>query len=182
MANLISGSRKKQEKELMRQRYLAVFLMTVLACATAQVQAGEWYFGGKLAYFEIDVADVDDPDNAGLVVSYDWDIKHGSVGVEGEFTTTFLDGEFATQKVELDTAGLYGVYRTRGPATKGMGPYLKLKAGAAYSDLTIGDSSEDDTNFSAGIGLGVNMAFTSFELEYTTIADDIEMISLLIRF
>ncbi len=103
-------------------------------------------------------------------------------GVEGEFTTTFEDGAFAAQKVQLDTAGLYGVYRTRGPGTNRIGPYLKLKAGVAYADLNIGDTATDDTNFSAGIGLGLNMSAVAFELEYTVINDDIDMVSLLVRF
>ena len=163
---------------------LSLFLLMLigLVFATAQAQAGEWYFGGKLVYFEIDIAGIDDPDNAGLVASYDWDINYGSVGIEGEYTTTFEDGTLGAQKVELDTAGIYGVFRTRGPAAKGMGPYLKLKAGAAYSDFTIGNISQDDTNFSAGLGLGVNMAVVSFELEYTMMGDDIDMVSFLVRF
>ena len=84
--------------------------------------------------------------------------------------------------MELDTFGLYGVYRTRGPGMRSSGPYLKLKAGAAYTDLTIGNVANDDTNFSAGLGLGLNMAFVSFELEYTVINDETDMVSLLLRF
>lgn len=164
---------------------IRVATLLILMCGigvTAPSHAGEWFFGGKLAYFEIDVPNVDDPDNAGLVLSYDWDIDYGSVGIEGDFTTTFEDGAIAAQKVQLDTLGLYGVYRTRGPGSDSIGPYLKLKAGAAYADLTIGDTSSDDTNFSAGFGLGMNMAFVSFELEYTVINEDTDMVSLLLRF
>jgi len=159
-------------------------LLIVSACllATVPAHAGEWFFGGKLAYFETDVPNIDDPDNAGLMLGYDWDVKYGSLGVEGDFTTTFEDGAVGTEKVELDTLGLYGVYRTRGPGTGNIGPYLKLKAGAAYTDLTVGNTATDDTSFSAGLGLGLNMAFVSFELEYTVMADDIDMINLLLRF
>ena len=48
--------------------------------------------------------------------------------------------------------------------------------------LIIGDTATDDTNFSAGIGLGLNMSAVAFELEYTVINDDIDMVSLLVRF
>ena len=92
-------------------------LLSGLLLVSAQAQAGEWYFGAKLAYFEMDTAGIDDPDNAGLTVSYDWDINYGSLGVEGEFTTTFEEGQLGVQEVELDTAGIYGVYRTRGPGS-----------------------------------------------------------------
>lgn len=161
---------------------LLMLVFTGLLLVTTQAQADDWYVGTKLAYFEIDTPGIDDPDNVGLVASYDWDVKYGSLGVEAEFTTTFEDGNLGLQKVDMDTAGLYGVYRTRGPGTKGMGPYLKFKAGAAYSELTIGSTSTDDTSFSAGLGLGLNMAAASFELEYTRMGGDIDMISLLVRF
>lgn len=163
-------------------RIPALLLAVCCLGMAAHSHAGEWFFGGKLAYFELDVPNVDDPDNAGLVLSYDWDIDYGSVGIEGDFTTTFEDGRVGTEKVQLDTFGLYGVYRTRGPGTQSIGPYLKLKAGAAYTDLSIGNVATDDTNFSAGFGLGLNMAFVSFELEYTVINDDTDMVSLLLRF
>ena len=170
---------------IFRRSTTRISTLVLFACclgAMAPVQAGEWFFGGKLAYFEIDVPNVDDPDNAGLVLSHDWDIDYGAVGIEGEFTTTFEDGSVGAQKVELDTFGLYGVYRTRGPGSNRIGPYLKLKAGAAYTDLSIGNIATDDTSFSAGFGLGLNMAFVSFELEYTVINDDTDMVSLLLRF
>lgn len=163
-------------------RTLSLLILMSLLLATVPAKAGEWFFGAKIAYFEIDVPNVDDPDNAGLVLSYDWDVEYGSLGVEGEVTTSFLEGRLGTQKVELDTAGLYGVYRTRGPGSNSTGPYLKLKAGAAYTDLTVGDVATDDTNFSAGFGLGLNMAMVSFELEYTVINDETDMVSLLVRF
>lgn len=163
-------------------RTLSLLVLMSLLLAAAPAKAGEWFFGAKIAYFEIDVPNIDDPDNVGLVLSYDWDVDYGSLGVEGEFTTSFLEGRLGTQKVELDTAGLYGVYRTRGPGFGSTGPYLKLKAGAAYTDLTVGDVATDDTNFSAGFGLGLNMAMASFELEYTVINDETDMVSLLVRF
>jgi len=162
--------------------YFAIILMTGLMFSTAQLQAGDLYYGFKLAYFEMDTIATDDPDNAGLVIGYDWDNDYGSLGLEGEFTTTFEDGKSDTENVELDTASVYGVYRTRKAANRRMGPYLKLKAGAAYTDITLGNISEDDTRFSAGMGLGINMAAVSFELEYTKIADDIDMVNLLVRF
>lgn len=162
--------------------YTTIILMTGLMFSTAQLQAGDLYYGFKLAYFNMDTIAVDDPDNAGLVIGYDWDNNYGSLGLEGEFTTTFEDGKSATENVELDTAGIYGVYRTRKAGTRTMGPYLKLKAGAAYTDITLGNISEDGSSFSAGIGMGINMTAVSFELEYTKIADDIDMVNLLVRF
>ena len=170
------------ELKIMIKLYFTIILMTGLMFSTAQLQAGDLYYGFKLAYFDMDTIAVDDPDNAGLVIGYEWDNDYGSLGLEGEYTTTFEAGKSATENVELDTGGIYGVYRTRKASNRRMGPYLKLKAGAAYTDITIGNISEDDSSFSAGIGVGINMTAVSFELEYTSIGDDIDMINLLIRF
>jgi len=166
----------------MRKMHFIIFLVAVFTFITAQAQAGEWTYGFKLAYFELDESAVDDPDNAGLMLGYSWPNEYGSFGVEGEFTSTFEDGSSGVQDVQMDTAGIYGVYRTKGISSKGMGPYFKLKAGAAYSDLTIGNVSEDDSNFSVGLGLGLNMHVVAFELEYTNIGDDLDMLNLLVRF
>lgn len=166
----------------MHRLSLFLLILIFLVFVPAQARADGWYFGGKLVYFEMDIPGIDDPDNSGLVLSYDWDFNYGMLGIEGEFTSTFEDGDLGAQKVELDTAGLYGVYRTRGLNRKGIGPYFKFKAGAAYTDLTIGNTSQDDTSFSAGLGFGLNMRVVSFELEYTIIADDIDMVNLYVRF
>ncbi len=176
----------------MRNALWSLIVFCGLVAAVPQAYAGDWAFGFKLAYFDFDDVDIDDPDNAGILIGYDWDVKYGSIGIEADYTTDFLEGEYLGQDVEADTAGLYAVYRTRGPATKGIGPYLKLKVGAAYNEFTVGTVSEDDTNFSAGIGLGLNMHAVSFELEFTTLGeldyanfgqeDDVNLISLTVRF
>ena len=67
-----------------------------------------------------------------------------------------------------------------------------LLVGAAYNEFTVGTVSEDDTNFSAGVGLGLNMHAVSFELEFTTLGeldyasfgqeDDVNLISFTVRF
>jgi len=174
----------------MRNVLWSFILLCGLVTAAPQAYAGEWAFGAKLAYFDFDDVDIDDPDNAGVLIGYDWDVKYGSIGIEADYTADFVEGKLAGQDVEAETGGLYAVYRTRGPATKGIGPYLKFKVGAAYNEFTVGKVSEDDTNFSAGIGLGINMHAVSFELELTTLGeleyasfeDDVNLISFTVRF
>ena len=167
----------------MRNVLCTTAILAGFVVAMPQALADEWFFGFKLAYFDLDDNQrVDDPDNSGLLIGYDWDVKHGSVGVEAEFTTTFQEGEVAGQDVEVDTGGLYATYRTRGPGRKGIGPYFKLKAGVAYKDLSIGANTEDETNASAGIGVGIDLLAVSFEYEHTTLDDDADIVSLSIRF
>ena len=154
----------------------------IVAPTWAHAEEG-WYFGGKLAYFETDEDDVlDDPDNAGLMVGYDWGTRYGLVGVEGDFTTTFLEGDFQGEEVEADTAGLFATFKTRGLSARGIGIYLKVKAGAVYSDVTRDSGSDDETNASAGLGIGVNLLTFSFEFEYTILRDNVDMLSLGVRY
>ena len=162
--------------------YLAILLLSGFACIPVQAYADEFNFGVKLLYFEIDIPEVDDPDNVGLVLSYDWAHKYGALGVEGDFTWTFLEGKIADADVEMNTLGVYGTYRNQVTSKSGMGPYFKGKAGFAYSDLSLGNETQDELNFSAGFGVGLNMQTVSVELEYTIIADNVDMVNLLVRF
>jgi hypothetical protein len=172
-----------QERSTMRNTLWILGVLIGLAVAPPQAQADDWFWGFKLAYFEADEDQgVDDPDNAGLTIGYDWSVKYGSLGVEAELTSTFEEGDFAGEDVEVDSGGVYATYRTRGPHKAGIGPYLKFKAGAAYTDVTLGSDAEDETNASVGIGVGFNMVAVQFELDYTTLTDDIDMVSLAVRF
>ena len=85
------------ELKIMIKLYFTIILMTGLMFSTAQLQASDLYYGFKLAYFEMDKIVVDDPDNAGLVIGYEWDNDYGSLGLEGEFTTTFEAGKTASE-------------------------------------------------------------------------------------
>ena len=161
---------------------IVVLIGWVIVPPQAQADEGGWAFGAKLAYFETDEDGVDDPDNAGLLIGYDWPVKYGLLGVEAEFTSTFEDGRFAGQDVDVDTAGIYAAFRTRGRLAQGVGLYLKGKAGAAYTDVGLGSESDDSTDASVGVGIGVNMLLVSFEMEYTILESDIDMVSLLVRF
>ena len=155
--------------------FMGCYLTAFPACSD------QWNYGFKLAYFEVDIPNTDDPDNAGLLVGYDWVKDYGLVGIEGDFTTTFEDGSLAGQPVSVDTAGIFATYRTRGFAVDALGFYLKLKGGVIYYDLSIGSTSTDETEASFGVGAGVNMGFVSFEIDLTTV-EDAEMVNFMIIF
>ena len=165
----------------MRNRHWVFLLMAALFFITPTVYANEFYYGFKLGYFELENSGVDDPDNAGIVIGYDWDLDFGAVGVEGEYTSTFEEGDIGGADVEVDTIAVYGVYHTRGPSTAGVGVYLKLKAGMLQYDLSVGNQEEDKSEFAYGFGLGVNMISVDFELEFVEIDED-SMITLFLMF
>ena len=164
----------------MYKRLAAVILCTC-CFTTLPALADGWIFGGKLAYFEVDAANADDPDNAGLVLGYDWSKKYGILGIQGDVTTTFEDGSVNGETISVDTLGVFATYKTKGLAEQGLGIYLLLKGGALYYDLSVGSTTRDETDPAYGIGVGVNMGYVSFELDYTKV-DDFEMVSFSVLF
>jgi len=146
------------------------------------VSADEWHYGFELSYFDPNIEQTDDPDNMGLLLSYSWDIEYGSVGIEGGLSRTFEEGSVASQDINIDNTSIYAVYRTRSMNLNSVGPYFKTKIGSSFTDLTVGNINESDTNISAGLGIGVNMMTVAFELEYTKINNNIDMINMLILF
>jgi hypothetical protein len=166
----------------MRKQFITIIICIGCYLMTFPAFAEGWNLGFKLAYIEPDEFDVSSSDNAGLVLGYDWVQSYGVVGVESDFTTSFIDGSINGQDFSIDTLGVHATYKTIGPS-KGLGVYLKLKAGAMYYDIdaTNGPQSKNDIQASVGLGVGINMGYVAFELDYTTIKD-VEMVSLAILF
>ncbi len=165
----------------MYKRLAALMLGLSSSLMTLPAHADEWIYGFKVSYFEPDIPNVDDPDNAGLLIGYDWRKDYGILGIEGDFTSTFEDGSLAGQDVSVDTLGIYGTYKTLGASAQGLGFYVKLKGGVIYYDVSAGAASTDDTEASFGLGVGVNMGLVSFEIEYATIEDG-EIVNFMVLF
>ncbi len=165
----------------MRKQFITIIICIGCYLTTPPTFAEGWNLGFKLAYFEPDEFDVSSSDNAGLILGYDWVQSYGVVGIESDFTTSFIDGSINGQDFSLDTLGVHATYKTIGP-NKGLGVYLKLKAGAMYYDLDAnGPQSKDDIETSLGLGVGMNMGVVSFEIGFTQIKNG-EMVSLAILF
>ncbi|BAU49213.1 cell envelope biogenesis protein OmpA [Sulfurifustis variabilis] len=142
----------------------------------APAAQADWYFGAKTGPMMIDVGGFDDPTNVGVLVGHEWGVVAGDIGVEAELTRTLDDGEFAGQDVKVDTQGLYAAFRTAGPV------YLIGKAGVVRNEVEVGSSSGSDTGTALGAGVGFSIGIAQFELEYTRIDDDIDFLSLGLRF
>lgn len=136
----------------------------------------DWYFGAKAGPMMIDVGGFDDPTNAGVLVGHEWGLVAGDLGIEAELTQTIDDGRFAGQDVQVDTRGLYAAFRTAGPV------YLIGKAGLVRNEVEIGTASESDTGTAFGAGVGFSIGVAQFELEFTRIDEDIDFLSLGLRF
>ena len=165
----------------MYKRFAAIIICIGCYFTTLPALADGWNVGFRLVYFEADIPNLDDPDNAGVVVGYDWVQDYGIVGIEGDISSTFEDGVLAAQDVSVDTAGVYATYKTIGFSEQGLGFYLKLKGGVTYYDLSIGSTATDEFDSSFGLGVGVNMGYASFELDFTTV-EDAEMVNFTVLF
>jgi hypothetical protein len=166
----------------MSKRFTSIILCLGCYFVTLPALADDWIYGFKLVYFESDLPDADNPDNAGLILGYDWIKDYGTLGIEGNFTSTYEDGIFAGDALTTDTLGVHATYKTKTSAEKGLGFYLKLKGGVVYYDVSGNDPlNTDDTKGSVGLGVGVDMGKISLEWEYTTV-DDFDMISLAVMF
>jgi outer membrane immunogenic protein len=166
----------------MSKRFISIVLCLGCYFVTLPAVADEWFYGLKLVYFESDLPDADNPDNAGLILGYDWAKDYGTIGIEGDLTSTYEDGTFAGEDLSMDTLGIYATYKTRKSGKRGIGFYLKAKAGVAYYDVSGADPlNKDDTVGAAGLGVGVDMGALSFELEYSTL-DDFDMVNFQVRF
>lgn len=147
----------------------------------------DWYAGFKLSYFEIEESDLkkrdsDDPDNTGFLIGFESKFEQGYMGIETEFTRTFVSGTFDGQETGVDTVGVFLVYRTLGPATFRSGPYLKLKSGLFHYDTIVGDKPGSDMTGAIGIGFGINMKIVRFELDIIAPYRDVGFVSMHILF
>ena len=165
----------------MRKQFFTIIICIGCYFTTSPAFAEGWNMGFKLAYFEPDETDVSSADNAGIVLGYDWVQSYGVVGIESDFTTSFIDGSINDQDFSVNTLAAFATYKTIGPS-KGLGAYLKLKAGAMYYDIDAnGTQSKSELEPAFGVGAGMNMGVVSFELDYT-ITKDVEMVCLTILF
>lgn len=165
----------------MRKIFITVIICISCYLTTSPASAEGWNLGFKLAYVEPDEFDVSSSDNAGIVLGYDWVKSYGVVGIESDFSTSYIDGRINGQDFSIDTLGVHATYKTIGPSS-GLGVYLKIKAGAMYYDLDAnGPQSKDELKASFGVGGGIDMGAVAFELDYTTIKD-VVMVSLVALF
>jgi hypothetical protein len=159
---------------MQRSTLCALLLSTGLLVATSA--SADIYIGAKTGPMMIDASGVDDPVNTAVMLGYEQGFILGDVGVEAEISRTASDGEFAGNKVEVDTEALYLAVRTPGVV------YFKARAGILHEEVSIGSASEDDTGASMGVGLGFGLGILQIEIEYTVVEEDIDFLSVGIKF
>ncbi len=154
------------------------FMASNVSAATTQAKKAQPYIGGKLGLMMPDASGVDDAVNLGILVGMTLnEVQAGSIAVEGELTTTVIDGDTGGGDWDVTTLAGYGVFRSNGPL------YFKGKAGLVYWDANFDfgpfSGSDDDINISFGVGGGYKISDkTALELEYTILDSDLDFLSI----
>ena len=151
-------------------RIIATALLIPFLIHTHTVHAEGWYFGAKAGPVVLDLPSLDDPVNAGIVLGHDWGVVIGDLGIEAEATTTVANGKGDGSGVDVKTGGLFAAVRSAGPI------YVKGRLGYAVYDFT-GASGQSESNFAYGLAFGVSVGIVKFELEYTQMDSDVNMMT-----
>ena len=116
---------------------------------TSPAYAGNWSFGVKVAYIEPDgslISGSDDADNFGVVLGYEWPRSFGAIGLEADYTFSFLEGSEDVEGIPIneaffiDTLGAHATYKTPRYATN-LGIYSKFRACLLYTSPSPRDLS-----------------------------------------
>jgi len=168
-----------------------LFIISIGCCfLTSPAYARNWNLGVKLPYVEPDgsiTSGSDNADNIGLSLGYQWPISLGAIGLEADYTTSFLEGSEDIDGIPIneaffiDTLGAHATYKTPRFATN-LGIYSKFKAGVTYYKVTnTGSLNEEEADLSLGIGVGLKLGQVAFEIDYTTF-NDFDMFSFTVLF
>ena len=168
-----------------------LIVISICCCfLTSPTYARNWNFGVKVAYVEPDgslISGSDDADNFGVVLGYQWPLSFGAVGLEADYTFSFLEGSEDVDGIPIneaffiDTLGAHATYKTQGFATN-LGIYSKFRAGVTYYNVTnTGFLDEEETDFSFGVGVGLKLGQVALEIDYTTY-NDFDMFSFAVLF
>ncbi|MDH3689821.1 MAG: porin family protein [Gammaproteobacteria bacterium] len=163
----------------MYRNFLASALLAAILIPIPSHAADGFYIGAVGGIMDNDRSGFDDAINAGVTLGYEFlGVGIGDIAVEGTYTATINDADAPRGQGdwEIDTLGVYGVFRSAGPV------YFKAKGGLVSADISVGRSSDDDTEFSAGLGFGFSVGIAQFELEYTNVDDNVDFISVAILF
>lgn len=132
------------------------------ASLISNIASAEGYWGAKVSSIDVDSNFyTSNPINVGLFVGAEFgQLGSNIVSLEGEITTSLIDGETSSAGTDwsAQTLAIYAAMRTDKDT------YLKFKAGILDREITLstGGSGSD-----SGLSWGVGFGFNNYEIEYT---------------
>lgn len=104
------------------------------------------------------------------------DVTTPSLTLEGEVLQTFSDGKIGSFDFSLGAVAGYLVWRSAGDFN------WKIKGGALYERVDVGDGSETDSGLTGGVGVGFNVGRGSMDIEASVIEEDVYFFNVAYRF
>ncbi|MGH8693499.1 MAG: outer membrane beta-barrel protein [Burkholderiales bacterium] len=143
----------------MRKIIMAIAMAMALLSAGAMAQGTKGLmFGGKAGFMKPHGSDNDAGFNVGAVLGKP---IQGNLSWEAELMLGMIDGEVGNNNDwSINSVAGYAVYRSQGDV------HVKAKLGISLWD---DDNNDDDTNLTAGIGLGFIMGRGILDVEYTQV-------------
>lgn len=140
-----------------------------LAERPAENKAG-LYLGVKGIYTQLKIDGAENSGGAGIVVA---DHYANGFGMEAEVTRSKSDVNLfeIVNDYTIDTAGLYGVYRSNTTL------YFKVRGGLVWKRLDSSANAVTKTAFGGGIGGGYDFGRVLLEAEYQYVDADIDQFS-----
>lgn len=141
----------------MKTRYLIA--CSLLAFGLYAPHAGaEVTVGVKGGLVDYDARQSDPGLNGSVQVGVDiLDLQAADIAVEGEVSTSFVEGEINNREVDFQTMGVYSSIRTAGPV------YFIGRVGVVNAEI----ENTDDTDIAMGLGVGFSTGIR-WEVEYNT--------------
>lgn len=157
----------------MKLTFVCALLLCVPALALAEKSADNkagLYLGVKGIYTQLKVDGADNSGGAGIVVA---DHYANGFGMEAEVTRSKSDVNLLeiVNDYTIDTAGLYGVYRSNTTL------YVKVRGGLVWKRLDSAAKAVTKTAFAGGIGGGYDFGRVLLEAEYQYVDKDIDQFS-----
>ncbi|MFK7853521.1 MAG: outer membrane beta-barrel protein [Granulosicoccus sp.] len=150
----------------------------VLASVFSASAHADLYFGIKAGSMLIGFDDVEvaeDPASVAGTLGYQFE-SFPSLSVEAEVSRTVSTGLVVGNELEVESQGVYFSYTSPGRI------YYKGRIGYMDAALVAGDLSEDEGGETYGVAVGIRLQGVSVELDYTAVDDDVNFVSIGLRF
>ncbi len=146
-------------------------LSTALLFGLVQTAAAQPYLGVKAGYLSPGASAADETAAASVTLGYELiDFLTADAALEAEYTQTLDDGDLnlpggVTADYDYSSYGLFGVFRTPGPA------YFRARAGVVHQQFEVRGASTDSNDAAAGIGVGFSLLGLEASLDWTRYLD-----------
>lgn len=157
---------------------MSSIIIASLAIGFSSISQAGLTYGVKAGTMQIGFDDVEvssDPSSIGVSIGYDF--AGTNFGVEAEVTRSLSPGEVIGVDLEVESQGIYLTYTTSGKF------YFSGRLGFMDAGLVAEGLSEDEGGETYGIAAGYRLGERlRVEVDYTSIDDDINFISIGLKF